>query len=210
MKCFTEDVTLRSSHVPVTSMTSARILIIVALACAALGRECAAQQVDLVSAKHEQEARLEAMRQQLDAAKTDAQTASQLQQEIDAIHAEDLWAKTQGERPIELHPGDGFHPFNFAVLSDLHLSERQGPQRLDRALELIAQRRDIAFVLVLGDIVWDKPPEQLKSILERAAVPVHLVYGNNDWQWVKDGSYEAAFGPRDYTFTYCNCTFIQM
>src|SRR5438552_13528016 len=82
-----------------------------------------------------------------------------------------------------------FHPFSFAVLSDLHLSERQGPQRLDKALEMIRGRKDIAFVLVLGDIVWDKEPERLKPILQKAGVPVHLVYGNNDWKWVSDGSY---------------------
>ena len=33
-------------------------------------------------------------------------------------------------------------------------------------------------------------------------------YGNNDWKWVSHGSYEKAFGPRDYTFNYANCTFI--
>src|SRR5213592_2946662 len=72
--------------------------------------------------------------------------------------------------------------FKFAVLADLHLSERQGPVRLDRALEMIRRRSDIAFVLVLGDIVWDKDPQQLKTILDKAGVPVHLVYGNNDWK----------------------------
>jgi len=105
---------------------------------------------------------------------------------------------------------DTFHPFNFAMLSDLHLSERKGPQRLERALEMISARKDIAFVIVLGDIVWDKDPEALKPILAKAGVPVHLVYGNNDWKWVNNGVYEKAFGPRDFTFTYANCTFIGM
>jgi predicted phosphodiesterase len=103
-----------------------------------------------------------------------------------------------------------FQPFSFAVLSDLHLSERQGPARLDRALAMIRQRKDIAFVIVVGDIIWDKDPAQLKPILAKAGVPVHLVYGNNDWKWVSDGSYEKAFGPRDFTFNYNNCTFIGM
>jgi predicted MPP superfamily phosphohydrolase len=104
----------------------------------------------------------------------------------------------------------GFQPFNFAVLSDLHLSEHQGPERLDRALQMIADRHDIAFVLVLGDIIWNKDFDQLKSVLKKAGVPVHLVYGNNDWKRVNDGSIEKAFGPRDYTFEYNNCAFIQM
>jgi len=112
--------------------------------------------------------------------------------------------------PVRSASADAFHTFNFAVLSDLHLSEHQGPERLDRALSMIAERHDIAFVLVLGDIVWNKDPEALKPILAKAGCPVHLVYGNNDWKWVNDGTYEKAFGPRDYTFTYANCTFIQM
>lgn len=103
-----------------------------------------------------------------------------------------------------------FKPFDFAVLSDLHLSERQGIARLNAALKMIHDRGDIAFVIVEGDIVWGKDPELLKPILARAGVPVHLVYGNNDWKWVKDGSYEKAFGPRDYAFVYNNCLFIQM
>ena len=103
-----------------------------------------------------------------------------------------------------------FHPFSFALLSDLHLSERQGPQRFERALQMVRDRKDIAFVLVLGDIVWDKDPAKLKEICATAGVPVHLVYGNNDWKWLSDGSYEKAFGPRDFTFDYADCTFICM
>src|SRR5437868_3134071 len=81
-----------------------------------------------------------------------------------------------------------FRPFSFAVLSDPHLSERQGPQRFERALQMIHDRKDIAFVLVLGDIVWDNDPAKLEEICATAGVPVHLVYGNNDWKWVSDGS----------------------
>jgi predicted phosphohydrolase len=103
-----------------------------------------------------------------------------------------------------------FHPFKFAVLSDLHLSEHQAPERLDRAMQMIANRHDIAFVLVLGDIVWSRNPDDLKTVLAKAGVPVHLVFGNNDWKWVENGSYEKAFGPRDYAFAYAGCTFIQM
>src|SRR5205814_8688878 len=111
---------------------------------------------------------------------------------------------------LALAQNERFGDFKIALLSDLHLSERQGPQRLDRALEMIRARGDIAFLLVLGDIMWDKDPQQLRKILDKAGVPVHLFYGNNDWKWIADGTYERAFGPRDYTFTYANCAFIQM
>lgn len=171
-----------------------------------------AQQVDLVAAKHDQDARLhQALGQLADAqARNDDASAAKLSEAIKAIQAEDLWSKTEGEPAMKLEGSEGFHPFNFIVMSDLHLSERQGPQRLDQAMHLIGQRHDIAFVLVEGDIVWNKNPDGLKAILAKAGVPVHLVYGNNDWNWVQNGTYEKAFGPRDYVFTYANCTFIQM
>jgi predicted phosphodiesterase len=171
-----------------------------------------AQQIDLVAAKQDQDTRLLTLQQQLDAAKTKSDDAAlaELTKKLDAIRTEDLWSKTDGAPAMTIRDGDTFAPFNFAVLSDLHLSERQGPQRLQRALDLIGQRHDIAFVLVLGDIVWDKDLEQLKPILATAHVPVHLVYGNNDWKWISDGSYERAFGPRDFTFKYANCSFVCM
>ena len=167
-------------------------------------------QVDLVLAKRDQDARLQELHKQLHEAKAKGADTAEIEQQIEAVNKEDLWSKSDGTPAIELSQSESFHPFNFAILSDLHLSERQGPQRLARALQLINQRKDIAFVLVLGDIVWDKNPDKLKEIIAKAGVPVHLVYGNNDWKWVSDGSYEKAFGPRDYTFTYANCTFICM
>src|SRR4051812_1976963 len=171
-----------------------------------------AQQIDLVAAKQDQNERLQSLQLQLDAAKAkpDEPAVAELTKKLDTIRAEDLWSKTDGAPAMTIRDGDTFAPFNFAVLSDTHLSERQGPQRLQRALDLIRQRHDIAFVLVLGDIVWDRDPEQLKAILATAHVPVRLVYGNNDWKWISDGSYERAFGPRDYTFKYANCTFVCM
>ena len=103
-----------------------------------------------------------------------------------------------------------FQPFNFAIVTDLHLSEHNGLPRLRQAIELIGAHRDIAFVLVLGDLMWESDPQQLKTILAGSGVPVHVMYGNNDWKWIKDGSYEKAFGPRDYSFTFANCRFILM
>jgi predicted phosphodiesterase len=169
-------------------------------------------QVDLIAAKQDQDARLTAVQQEIDAAKTkaDSNAIADLEKKADAIRAEDIWDVKTGPAALELKPGIEFHPFNFAMLSDLHLSEKQGPERLKRAFELISKRHDLAFVIVLGDVVWDKNPEAFKPILASAGVPVHLVYGNNDWKWINDGTYEKAFGPRDYTFTYNNCTFIAM
>jgi predicted phosphodiesterase len=174
-----------------------------------------AQEFDLVAAKADQDARLSQLMQQQAVARArgDEMTASDAQKKIDTTRGEDLWSAKSGEPALNLSAAPdetGFHPFNFAVLADLHLSEPGGPQRLDKALDLISHRHDIAFVLVLGDIVWDKDPDELKTILAKAKIPVHLVYGNNDWKWISNGTYEKSFGPRDYTFSYANCTFIQI
>lgn len=176
---------------------------------AAVGLYCGspgagAAEVDLVAAAQGRDARLAQLR-------STSNAAPDVEQQIDAIRHEDPWSPSDGPAVLALQPSDTeFHPFNFAVLSDLHLSERKGPQRLQKALDLLSKRHDIAFVLVLGDIVWDRDPEKLKPMLAAANVPVHLVYGNNDWKWVSNGTYEKSFGPRDYTFTYDNCTFVAM
>jgi predicted phosphodiesterase len=172
-----------------------------------------AQEIDLVAAKQDQDARLTTVNQQLTAAQTagNADQVAALQKQLTDLHAQDPWHPSSGPPALTLHPDQHtFSPFNFAVMSDLHLSERQGKQRLNKAFDLIAQRHDLAFVLVLGDIVWDSNPDNFKPILAQAKIPVHLVYGNNDWKWLANGTYEKAFGPRDYSFTYNNCTFIAM
>ena len=101
---------------------------------------------------------------------------------------------------------NAFAPFSFAVITDLHLSERQGRARFDRFVDILAARHDIAFMLVLGDIIWTGPMAQLQALLGRVGVPVHVFYGNNDIDRL--GEYEAAFGPRDRAFEYGRCLFL--
>jgi predicted phosphodiesterase len=170
------------------------------------------QKIDLVAAKQDQDARIKSLEEQVGAEKLKANSTEveALEKKLAAVRGEDLWSATTGTPAMKLQTGEGFHPFNFVALSDLHLSERKGKERLAKALELISKRQDIAFVIVLGDIVWDRDPEQFKPIIAKAGVPVHLVYGNNDWKWLANGTYEKALTPRDYTFTYNNCTFIAM
>src|SRR3954454_22799066 len=90
-------------------------------------RPASAQQVDLVAAWQDQDARVASLMAEQSAAQTngDAQAVADAQKKIDQIRAEDLWSASQGAKALELPSSTAtdFHPFNFAVLSDLHLSE---------------------------------------------------------------------------------------
>lgn len=99
-----------------------------------------------------------------------------------------------------------FTPFSFAVIADMHFSERQGMARFDRFVEILDARGGVAFMLVLGDLIWTGPMEQLRALLERVEIPVHVFYGNNDANRLDE--YEATFGPRDRTFEHGGCLFV--
>ncbi len=101
---------------------------------------------------------------------------------------------------------NAFSPFSFAVITDLHLSERQGMAQFDRFVEMVNRRADIDFVLCLGDLIWTDPMDELRDLTARISVPTHVVYGNNDWDRLAE--YEATFGPRDRTFDHKGCLFV--
>ena len=101
---------------------------------------------------------------------------------------------------------NAFAPFSFAVITDLHLSERQGMAQFDRFVEMIDAREDIDFVLVLGDLIWTEPMDELQALMARIRVPMHMFYGNNDAGRLAE--YAAAFGPADKTFEHNGCLFV--
>lgn len=100
----------------------------------------------------------------------------------------------------------GFLPFTFAVITDLHLSERQGMARYERFVEIVNGRTDIDFILNLGDTIWLGPMDELQALMARPNVPVHTFYGNNDEGRLAE--YEAALGPRDRTIEHNRCVFL--
>lgn len=106
------------------------------------------------------------------------------------------------ERP---HNEDSPTHFSFALVADLHLTEEQGLEHLGRFADAIRARPDVAFVVALGDIMWDGPMAELKRLLSRAEKPVHVLYGNADVGRLAE--YEAAFGARDRTWQYGGCLF---
>jgi len=100
----------------------------------------------------------------------------------------------------------GFSPFTFAVITDLHLSQRQGMARYERFVEIVNERTDIDFVLNLGDTIWLGPMDELHALMARPNVPVHSFYGNNDADRLAE--YEAALGPRDRVIEHNGCLFL--
>ena len=104
--------------------------------------------------------------------------------------------------------GEVFSPFSFAVVADPHVheSERLGLDELVTLRHELSERRDIEFILFLGDFCWESAIEDLKVQLDRFDKPVHLVYGNNDWRRVAE--YEAVFGPRDQVLEFGRAGFV--
>ncbi len=75
--------------------------------------------------------------------------------------------------------------FSFALLSDLHICDTlpQNNEDLQRAIDEINQRPDLAFVLVSGDLTHNGDTKSLqltKELLGNLNVPYYVVPGNHD------------------------------
>lgn len=75
--------------------------------------------------------------------------------------------------------------FSFAIFSDLHVCDTL-PQNLDdlqRAIDEVNERADLAFVLVCGDITHNGDTKSLrlaKQMLDGLRIPYYVVPGNHD------------------------------
>ncbi len=103
--------------------------------------------------------------------------------------------------------------FTFAVVSDLHVSEHEGPRYLKafvRQIDAMPSRPDL--VLVTGDIHVDPFQKVFDEI--KPAVPFHVVAGNHESRDARNKL--AKMFPNDfkgkdfYSFTYKNAKFIAM
>jgi len=99
----------------------------------------------------------------------------------------------------------GFEPFRFAILTDLHLLKR-GMDKTRKAIEDINGRPNLAFVLLLGDFIWPGPMAELKAVFSRIRLPYHAVPGNHDAARI--GEYADEFGPLYEAFEHRGCLFI--
>jgi predicted phosphodiesterase len=85
--------------------------------------------------------------------------------------------------------------FNFAVISDMHISQekKQNSEDLNRVVADINNQQGIAFVLVTGDITDKGDLQSLseaKKTLNKLAVPFYVVAGNHD---TKNGDFGINF-----------------
>jgi Icc-related predicted phosphoesterase len=101
--------------------------------------------------------------------------------------------------------------FTFVVVSDLHTSEKTGPEYLRafiKQIETLSDKPD--FVLVTGDI----HVEPFKKVLEatRPAIPFHVALGNHETRPFRDmlaKMFPADFKDTDfYSYTHKNSSFI--
>ena len=109
--------------------------------------------------------------------------------------------------------GDAAAPVVLAQISDIHMGLDKAPnaaQNLQRALEMIAQRK-VDAIVVSGDI-GERPPERekAKQMIEAAAhgVPVFYVPGNHDETARDTGQYTSIFGKNYYEAHVKNVTLL--
>jgi len=116
-----------------------------------------------------------------------------------------------------------FQPFSFAIIADLHIyppkwgKTYHGLENLEWFVNWVKGRKEIEFVLVLGDLLTVGVPflcewhlEELQTTFSRIGRHVHVVYGNNDPKLTGLETYEAIWGKKDRTFEHRGCLFVLM
>ncbi|MFZ5481707.1 MAG: metallophosphoesterase family protein [Myxococcota bacterium] len=96
-------------------------------------------------------------------------------------------------------PGPMAPLFSFVVLADPHVSAAEASEneaRLAAAVEWIAENaeaRDVAVVILVGDIAWDDGFDAARAVLDTLPVPWVPVLGDNEIQFGDEEAFDAAF-----------------
>ncbi|MBL7067056.1 MAG: PQQ-binding-like beta-propeller repeat protein [Candidatus Marinimicrobia bacterium] len=103
--------------------------------------------------------------------------------------------------------------FNFAWLTDTHVSARSGAVDLRAAVLDVNQIGNIDFVIVSGDITEldiNGYLDTAKTILEMLDVPYYIIPGNHDTKWSSSGTqkFPKLFGDSRFNFEYKGIRFI--
>lgn len=108
-----------------------------------------------------------------------------------------------------------FKPFRFAFISDTHIGSPNGSSEEDlrRTVRDINNMRDIAFVVLTGDITELGTNEELllaKQILDSLGVKWYIVPGNHDTGWSESGGvmFTTVFGYDKFSFEYNGIRFL--
>lgn len=106
-------------------------------------------------------------------------------------------------------------PFNFAFISDTHISTADGvpAQDLQRTVADINKRTDLDFAVFTGDITELGTDEELttaKKILDGLKIKWFIIPGNHDVGWSESGgnSYVQTFGGDRFSFDHNGIRFI--
>jgi len=106
-------------------------------------------------------------------------------------------------------------PFRFIHISDTHIGSPDGKAEEDlrRTVKDINEMKDIAFVVITGDITELGTNEQLiraKEILDSLDVKYYIIPGNHDSGWSESGgvSFITTFGNDKFSFDYNGIRFI--
>lgn len=104
-------------------------------------------------------------------------------------------------------------PFQFALVTDTHVSNPNNNEDLRRTVKDINSLIDIAFVIVSGDLTEFGSYDELmtaKSILDGLKVPWYAIPGNHDSNWSESGTNDflRIFGNETFEFEYNGYKFI--
>ena len=106
-------------------------------------------------------------------------------------------------------------PFRFAFISDTHIGSPDGAaeQDLRRTVSDLNQMKDVAFVVITGDITELGTNAELqlaKRIFDSLQIPWYIIPGNHDTGWSESGglSFTKVFGSDKFYFTYNGIHFI--
>lgn len=97
--------------------------------------------------------------------------------------------------------------FRFALVSDTHIGSDNAAEDLERTVNDINAQKDIAFVMISGDITEFGADEEIalaKSILDKLNKPWHIIPGNHDSNWSESGcnTFLKVFGGETFNFQY--------
>jgi outer membrane protein assembly factor BamB/predicted phosphodiesterase len=106
-------------------------------------------------------------------------------------------------------------PFRFAFLSDTHIGSPNGSAEEDlrRTVKDINSRKDLAFVVLTGDITELGTNEELllaKRILDSLNIKWYIIPGNHDTGWSESGGvmFTTVFGNDKFSFEYGGIKFL--
>lgn len=105
--------------------------------------------------------------------------------------------------------------FRFAFISDTHIGSPNGnaEEDLRRTISDINKRKDIAFVVITGDITELGTNKELllaKQILDSLNIAWYIIPGNHDTGWSESGGvmYTSIFGYDKFSFEYNGIRFL--